>query len=78
MENIKCLFDSCTFSGFCSRHTYSSKLDADPYFAVRPPIQEDYKCTMFVPITALAEKIYRQSQTPYTSEAEMIFDKPKH
>jgi hypothetical protein len=78
MDEIKCLYDSCSFAGFCKRHTYSTKLPFDAYFAFRPPITTDNKCTMFVPITALAEKIYRLSETPRSLEADMVFDTPKH
>lgn len=77
-EEIKCIFDSCSYAGFCKRHTYATKLPFESYFAHRPPIYEDYKCTMFVPITALAEKIYRLSETPRPSETDIVFDPPKH
>lgn len=73
MEEVKCIFDSCAYAGFCKRHTYATKLPFESYFAHRPPIYEDYKCTMFVPITTLAEKIYRLSETPRPAEADIVF-----
>jgi hypothetical protein len=77
-DNIKCIFDECSFSGFCKRHTFAVKTFDDPHFAMRPPVNEEYKCTAFVPISGLAEKIYNLSKTPLTSGVEVIFDSPKH
>lgn len=72
-DNIKCVYDECPYSGFCKRHTFAVKTFEEPYFAMRPPVNSEYKCTMFVPISGLAEKIYRVSQTPATSGIEVIF-----
>lgn len=73
IDTIKCVYDECSYSGFCKRHTFAVKTMEEPYFAMRPPVNSEYKCTMFVPISGLAEKIYCVSQTPATSGIEVIF-----
>lgn len=73
IDTIKCVYDECPYSGFCKRHTFAVKTMEEPYFAMRPPVNSEYKCTMFVPISGLAEKIYRVSETPAPSGIEVIF-----
>lgn len=71
-DEIKCVYDECPYSGFCKRHTFAIKTFEEPYFATRPPVYDDNKCTMFVPISGLAEKIYRVSVTPVVSGIDVI------
>lgn len=72
IDTIKCVYDECPYSGFCKRHTFAIKTFEEPYFAMRPPVTNEHKCTMFSPISGLAEKIYCVSQTPATSGIEVI------
>jgi hypothetical protein len=71
-DEIKCVYDECPYSGFCKRHTFAIKTFEEPYFATRPPVYDDHKCTMFVPISGLAEKIYRVSVTPAVSGIDVV------
>jgi hypothetical protein len=69
--DIKCTFEHCTYSSFCTRFTLD-KESIKTYFAMRPPVNDEFKCVMFDPNSGLAKRIYKQSQTPLASDVEVI------
>lgn len=69
--DIKCTFEHCTYSSFCVRFTLNKEI-IKAHFAVRPPVNDEFKCVMFEPNSGLAKRVYSLSKTPPSSDVELV------